>query len=929
MAYGGAAVSWSLDVHAAYASPAADARREAELDRLAALIAQGGSVDLRCGPACELRRRLVPTAPCHVVGIAAALRARAVSKLAADPLQPRAELLPVVLPREGSFAPIRSVRFGGQLLHVRRACPPPFEWSADSRAVCSPRLSAALEQHDLLPQSFADPVALVVRSQPLAFAGAGDLVVAASEAPSAFSHRRLERRPDAECIVLPFPACNVPPVAPVEIPPPADPPADLVAHDLSEIIPHDDLRKYSSWARRADRSIALAREGHSRSARQARPDDLVLRRTQPRFAGVVMDFSVHPFRPLLPSRWPDRPPSTDIRIRHARREFRAYPDYGDRQLRGFWSHGVPEIGPCSLVSHFAAPHGSAYQHSEQWRRQMQQELDAGWGQAGFDRSLGLATWPQRCQPTSMVERNGSWRLCHDMSWPPDSEEVESPNAADVLVMIVMFVGLNQLALVAAIYLAGGLPVKVCFFDLKKAYKRGGQQNASRWRRTCWSESRSQTLDRTCFGQTDGPSSFSRSTTMMVFVMRRELRFADRSYPTRDESVVAFLRMRRLMVPSRACGELQGETVSSALAFVAAMIDDFGLVTVDDVLFRADGSPVIGPDGVQCTRSWLSFNVCLSVVLRFGHLLEPDNVAKFWLPNDYMLYLGTTIDLVSEELVFDSTGEHCKRERYTARLAQMLSDGGASPKSLTSVAFKMLVVCECYPFGRQWLAPIFRALRGGRTSRVGFSVELEVAQSLRLFHDLLASDQRLAVPLASRHSFPFADSEHLLVDFADASGLSRPGEVAEGEPGYGAWTVRRRVLYIVHGLWTRAELDVLSISVLEFLISYWADVIFSEREPQVSHLLGFSDNSGAEWSMRRETPAAELMQRVSARRSAYLQQHGLYSRVSRVATSENHWADWLSRQRVAEVLREAAALGLAVVHLQVPPGLRDTHWLTHP
>ena len=48
-----------------------------------------------------------------------------------------------------------------------------------------------------------------------------------------------------------------------------------------------------------------------------------------------------------------------------------------------------------------------------------------------------------------------------------------------------------------------------------------------------------------------------------------------------------------------------------------MIDDFGLVAVNDLLFRICGSPVLAPCGAQRTRSWLAFEVCLSVVLRFA------------------------------------------------------------------------------------------------------------------------------------------------------------------------------------------------------------------------------------------------------------------------------------------------------------------------
>lgn len=914
MVYGGSAVEWHSGVHPAYASPDADARREAELDRVALLVAEGASVSLRCASSCELRRRAWPGSPCHVTGVAAALRGRVQSVLR--------------MRRDADAAPSST---GGPVsrLHVRRALPPVP--SVVDAVAGSDRFeiaaAAASAQLSVAGGVEAAPLAAVREAQPFALAGATNLHVAAREAPSAFSHRRMERMPDSECLLLPFPVSNVPPILPFEDPPPVDPPQDVVAYDVSEIVPRDELRAYLRWARRADRSIELAGRGHARNARTARPDDLLLTRTMPRFEGFTMDFSSYPFRPLLPSRWPDRPPSSDLRIRHVRREFQAHPDYPDRNLRGSLSHGNPEVGPCSRVSFFAAPHASVYDHGVTWLKQMKQERDDGWGEAHFSRSFGLATWPQRCQPTSMVERLGKWRLCHDLSWPPreSGAGVESPNEADEFTLVLVFLTVGHICIAAAVFLAAGLPVRVWYFDLSKAYKRTGQQRSTRWRRTCWSELRSQTLDRVAFGQTDGPSVFTRQSSFGVFVMRRELAYAEQCYPSRDDRVLAFVRARRQMVPLGG-GVLRGETPPDALTYVGAMIDDFGGVSVDDLLYRPDGSAVLDSSGVHLTRSWLAFEVCTSVALRFGHVLEPVDPGKFWRPHTHMLYLGAKVDLVSEELCFDSDGVGCKRERYLEHLSGVLRGSSVRPSVLTSTAFKMLVVCECYPYGRQWLHPIFRSLRGNRTAPIVFSAEPDVLAALERFRDLLASDVRLAVPLASRQSFPFADSEYVLVDFADASGRCRPGEVAEGKPGYGAWTVRGRVLYIVHGMWTFAELQSLSISVLEFVISYWAAVIFADVAPGVSHLLEFSDNTGAEWSMRRETPSTIGMQAVAQRRSSFLQERGLFSRVARVASSDNKWADWLSRQRIERVYAEAAMLGLQVVRLHVSPELRDLSWL---
>jgi hypothetical protein len=921
---GGSPQQYGGFVDSRYARPEADALRESELARITAFVLAGGSVELRCCNACVSARRIDPSRPCHTLSLAAAIEARLQQALASRASAPPPSYTFAVYGSRQStvFRLSESHRLPARMMHVRRACPPVDVCAVEFPAVASPRMRRALLSASSSAPFHGDAAEAVQRAQPFAFAGAIALPsVDPLETPAPFSHRRLERRPDLECLLAPLPVTNVPPVMPFEDPPPADPPLDLVATDVREVVPHNDLHRFQAWARRADRSITLARSGDRRAARSAKPDDLMLTGVMPRFAGVVMDFTVFPFRPLLPSRWPDRPPSTDLRIRLIRREFRAHRDYPDRNLRGSMSHGVPEVGPCSRVSFFAAPHGSAYAHCDTWLKQMASERSRGWGRAGFDRSFGLATWPQRCQPTSMVLRHGNWRLCHDLSWPlPDNPfGVESPNDADELVMVMVFAVLSQLCAAAALFLAAGLPCREFKFDLTKAYKRNGTQRSSTWRRTTWSEHRSQTLDRICFGQRDGPCSFSGSTHFMVAIMRAELAYAEACYPCRCPHVVAYVRLRLLLAREARAAD---ERPWTALSFIMAMLDDFGGVAVDYPVFRVDGSAVCDSRGVQQTFAFLALEICENVVYRFGHSLEKEDPLKYALPCVSMLLLGGIIDLSAEELVFDDD----KRGRYLAALRSLLASGGCTAKELTSMAFRLLCVCECEPQMRHCVDPLFRALRHSRTSRVLLEHEPEVAQALRRFEDRLADGERIAIPLACRQSFPFADSEHLLVCFADASGPEPFDAVPSSSPGFGAWMVRGRTLYLFDGLWSADELRLLHISVLEFVVSFWAPQIFLAVAPAVSHVLEFTDNTGAEFSMRRETPHALLMQRVAGRRAAFLAASGLFARVCRVQSAVNAWADHLSRQRRSLVLAEAAALGLTVEVLAVPAELRDLSWL---
>ena len=149
-----------------------------------------------------------------------------------------------------------------------------------------------------------------------------------------------------------------------------------------------------------------------------------------------------------------------------------------------------------------------------------------------------------------------------------------------------------------------------------------------------------------------------------------------------------------------------------------------------------------------------------------------------------------------------------------------------------------------------------AANNNRSTLIIFETEPLVATAIGNFSKLLSGDERISIPLACRQSFPFADQLDLLVIFADASGPRtrfEPQPMPEDncEPGYGAWLVRGKTMYFIHGLWSISELLKLNISVLEFLISFWAEVVFSYQFPEASHILEFTDNTATEWSAKRD------------------------------------------------------------------------------
>ena len=116
----------------------------------------------------------------------------------------------------------------------------------------------------------------------------------------------------------------------------------------------------------------------------------------------------------------------------------------------------------------------------------------------------------------------------------------------------------------------------------------------------------------------------------MHVVTVELDYADACYPPVDPAVIAYL-LARLSAASRLSAEAAQIRPWLRLSWLMAMIDDFGGVSIDDVLHRVDGSAVLDELGTVRRRSWLHFEVFQGVVLRLGHRLEPSDPLKYAAP----------------------------------------------------------------------------------------------------------------------------------------------------------------------------------------------------------------------------------------------------------------------------------------------------------
>ena len=503
-----------------------------------------------------------------------------------------------------------------------------------------------------------------------------------------------------------------------------------------------------------------------------------------------------------------------------------------------------------------------------------------------------------------------------MSWPIEDTV---PGVASVnwtsAYFVISFVKLVHLQLAAAIFVIAGVPVKVFYADLSSAYKRSGQQNMSMWQRSFMAAQGAQSLERICFGQADGPSSFSRQSGFIRYIAHKEMQYANECHPPSDPAVLAFIAVRKMLAPP---GE---ETAWSALFFLMVFIDDFAGISIDDPLTRLDGSVVRDTLGMSKHRSTLLFEVLISVITRSGHACGDDKVAR---PAFSLVVLGAMIDISKEVISLDPF----KRIEYRKVLASFILNEGGSRQQLQSLAFKMLVVCECDPRCRQWLHPLFRRLRSFNHSGVE-KWGVEVVRSLERFESRLDDGLPIEVPLACALSFPLAGEKKVLVKFDDASGDdTRGGTIVPSSPlsppGWGSCTVRGDELWYMWGTWTKQELAKYHITILEAVTTVMSTPAFldfqldreksGEVSPAISHVLEFSDNSGCEWSMRRETPYAEALQRLAAIRQEELLSRRVFAKMLRVTSTGNRWADSLSRGSWKEVIAEAMTLGLKPVRV---------------
>ena len=204
------------------------------------------------------------------------------------------------------------------------------------------------------------------------------------------------------------------------------------------------------------------------------------------------------------------------------------------------------------------------------------------------------------------------------------------------------------------------------------------------------------------------------------------------------------------------------------------------------------------------------------------------------------------------------------------------------------------------------------------------VTASVKRELQWWLAAFSSTRYSSIPLASRLVFPDPCDKGVLAAYSDAS-----RELASPESsGWGAWAVVAREVVYVEGRWLPWELQNLSINVLELAAMQFGTFTFmahaGARGAAVTHVIEFTDNTAAEHSAERGRPSNWRMQALVKWRYDRLEQLGIHSAVTRVASVDNDVADGLSRggDMMRDALRMARSLGLPLRRLEVAAVVRD-------
>ena len=744
--------------------------------------------------------------------------------------------------------------------------------------------------------------------------GCGDDVASDWRRPmtfSALSHQ--EAAPD-ELMARPFAWMNEPSPSQPSAPPPA-PEQPPTFTRLDEIIPVDTIKVVRRWQRRLRRCLALAARGDLSAARRMRPPDLWIPEAQAlTVAARAWDWDLRPLDCGLPAEaWqPSGDAETEAEpsglnsglrpaaLRAALQEAMHDPvGFADCGIISEMLHGIRDDTTLPRGSLLCAPHTSALKFWEVASERTSRNVTKGWAFEG-----PLPCWPLRACPYGVVdesERAGEpkWRLTQDLSWPHPGmlpagggEFVQSHNASMDRSgwPPTRMLRVREFAEAAAVMQLSGAPVAMWSADCDSFYRVMGRQRAEIWRNVIATAKGMQVDERCCFGSAADAVKCVRVSNFLIHHARRAMQEVDTLYPPRDERILRWQQRRRAAAGGRVRGV---EVASDDLHVCGAFIDDCAGASFNDLLFAADGSPVMR-GGEQLSRATLHFEALKDTLERFGHLSKK---AKEQSPRQSIDLLGVTINLELRTFAMQQD----KRERYAGRVSAALELDRMSRKEYQRLVGRLQFAAQCFPIGRQWMHAAVQVGRAKfRLHADAVPITPAVKADLRRWLVELQRDDHPGVPLAACTALPAMGAPETGAIYADAS----------GEIGWAAWTATGDELLVTGGVWTEAVRHGLIICEKELYAST-AGLTTLAAPAAIRSCYSFTDSTVALSAMLSLTPSTPRMQELTAARLSWMLAHGVREQPARVTSKNNLWADFGSRGRWHALAEQADALGLTL------------------
>lgn len=722
------------------------------------------------------------------------------------------------------------------------------------------------------------------------------------ELPYLSRRRAVPEDPD-RLALEPWPRPHPPPLTAPRAPPtlPASIPARSFTYE--ELWRPEALRMVEEWLTAAQTAMVALQRGE----RPRAPRTLILtaeQALQP-FAAPFMWDCRDPAscRPLVPST-PSAPPPSSLDTRFivdTARDLR----WPDQELLHHVQCGVNDDAS-NVASNIVLcfHHGGLVTHFAEAQKAVSVDIEAGFIKDGFKR---LPIVPIRLAPRNIAQQtrwsvttDGSLtstrksRLTTDDSWNAYGD-IKSRNESIDPALWPKY-GLpstRDLGRAAAILLvladAIGVQIQAYARDLSAAYRAWGVNNARLYLQAFVWINGVAVDERLEFGTSSAPQIFQRLTSMLCARIRREQLRWDQRHPPSHPAARAWQRAREL--------ELGSE--ESGFGYAHAFLDDINGVALDD-------SAEDWPEG----RAAAHFAIAGDVLTRAGFTIQ--------IPKDQLgtriLALGFRLNLQSRRLDYPPE----KADVLRAHISELLRNENVSRKVIERVVGIEGHLCAVLAEGRLRLDAGYAFLyarreRDGRpfkptSLRVGAASQ--TAQRFREAQRWFAAalTEEVSVPLAPRLSFPAPGHDATAFAFVDASRTW----------GVGGWSVitsQRVPPQVVFAALaekypeslrdaaTRTGDDGLSTAAIEIAA---ADLVVRalRRIVHFTNVVLFTDSEAARGAINAGSSMAPRLRPLVDRFFS----DGIQCLALRVSTTQNKWADMLSRGKAATVAQQAGNLG---------------------